>query len=246
MPKVVTKEEFLIKASQVHNNKYDYSKVEFTLSKEKVIIICPIHGEFIQCFSDHVHNGHGCNKCGREEYGIRQRCTTKEFIEKAKLKHGDKYDYSLVNYVDRKTEITIICSLHGEFQQRPTNHLNQHSGCFKCRDVGWTKTAWRKSSNGKIPKLYLIICWNENELFYKIGITNRALISRFKSKTLMPYSFRVINYIFSENSDYLYDLEKELHRNNKGNRYSPKIKFNGHAECYKELPNLESIKIDNI
>ena len=236
MPKIVDKKDFLKKANEIHNFKYDYSLIEYTKVRDYVIIICPRHGEFTQSFSQHIHNKCGCNKCGREDYGIRQRDTQEQFIKKANLKHNNKYDYSLVNFIDYKTKVTIICPLHGNFSQRPVNHINQCAGCFKCREVGWTRTAWKNSSKGKLVKLYLILCWNENEKFYKIGITNRTLLSRFRQQKSMPYSYKIIDYIMSEDSDYIYDLEKELHKLNKENKYKPKIKFNGFTECYKELP----------
>lgn len=56
--------------------------------------------------------------------------TTEIFIEKAKLTHGDKYDYSKVNYTNNSTKVTIICPMHGEFLQAPANHYK--SGCIKC------------------------------------------------------------------------------------------------------------------
>jgi hypothetical protein len=60
------------------------------------------------------------------------KSNTREFIEKAKKVHGDKFDYSKVNYVDNRTKICIICPEHGEFWQRPINHLNSEYGCLKC------------------------------------------------------------------------------------------------------------------
>ena len=54
-----------------------------------------------------------------------------EFIERAKLIHGDKYDYSKVNYVNNKTKISIICPIHGEFEQTPNCHLD-NQGCPNC------------------------------------------------------------------------------------------------------------------
>ena len=56
---------------------------------------------------------------------------TAEFIEKAKKVHGDKYDYLLVNYINNRTKIRIICPIHKEFNQAPTKHL-QGQGCPNC------------------------------------------------------------------------------------------------------------------
>ena len=53
------------------------------------------------------------------------------FIEKAMLIHGSKYDYSLVEYKNNYTKVKIICIEHGEFEQRPDNHLTGQR-CGKC------------------------------------------------------------------------------------------------------------------
>ena len=60
-----------------------------------------------------------------------RKLTTTEFIEKSKEIHGDKYDYSLVDYIDNKTKVKIICPIHGLLEQRPNSHLSGY-GCVKC------------------------------------------------------------------------------------------------------------------
>lgn len=119
-----TTEQFIQRAQQVHGNKYDYSKVVYKNAKTPVIIICPIHGEFEQLPYEHIRRK-GCPKCSRHQL------TKEQFITKAKLIHGDKYDYSKVNYINTTTKICIICPKHGEFYQLPTEHLKGH-GCGKC------------------------------------------------------------------------------------------------------------------
>lgn len=61
-----------------------------------------------------------------------KRKTTKEFIEEAKMVHGNKYDYSKVVYVNNNTKVEIICPEHGSFFQRPNDHLKKN-GCPKER-----------------------------------------------------------------------------------------------------------------
>jgi len=117
--------EFLSKAIQKHDNKYDYSKVKYKGNKNKICIICPEHGEFWQRPNGHL-NGQGCPKCIDNI-----KLTNKTFIEKVKKIHGDKYDYSKVNYINSKTKVCIICPKHGEFWQRPAKHLYGR-GCFQC------------------------------------------------------------------------------------------------------------------
>jgi len=56
---------------------------------------------------------------------------TKEFIDKAIKIHGNKYDYSKVEYIKSNDKVYIICNIHGEFQQTPNGHI-QKKGCKKC------------------------------------------------------------------------------------------------------------------
>ena len=60
-----------------------------------------------------------------------KKLTTDEFIEKAKKIHGDKYDYSLVEYINCRIKVEIICPKHGVFKQNPHSHLQNH-GCPYC------------------------------------------------------------------------------------------------------------------
>ena len=123
-----TTEEFIKKAREVHGDKYEYSKTNYINANTKVCIICPEHGEFWQIPNSHI-SGSGCPKCvGKEQI------TTEDFIKKAKEIHGDKYDYSKVVYKGVDTQVTIICPIHGEFQQTPYHHLNRKQGCPICNE----------------------------------------------------------------------------------------------------------------
>ena len=122
--------EFIDKSIEIHGNKYDYSNTEYVNSNTKVCIICPIHGEFWQTPAAHLQ-GQGCPKCKGETISLSKRKLEKQFIEEAKKIHGDKYDYSKVNYINSHTEVCIICPKHGEFWQKPSKHLSNH-GCPSC------------------------------------------------------------------------------------------------------------------
>ena len=125
-----TNEEFIKKARKVHGDKYDYSKVNYVKSKTKVCIICPIHGEFWQTPNNHLQ-GQDCPQCGEIKRKISLSDTKDIFISKAKQVHGDRYDYSKVEYKNNRTKVCIICPTHGEFLQKPNSHLNGQ-GCRKC------------------------------------------------------------------------------------------------------------------
>ena len=125
-----TTEEWIALANEIHNNKYDYSKVRYENNETKVCIKCPKHGEFWQIPSSHL-SGYGCPTCGVEKVSERCRLSKEEFIKKACKVHSDKYDYSKVEYVNYDTKVRIICPNHGEFWQSPDNHLHG-CGCPKC------------------------------------------------------------------------------------------------------------------
>ena len=130
MSRKKTLNEFIDKAKEVHGNKYDYSKVNYINSQEKVCIVCHEHGEFWQLPFKHL-KGQGCPKCFRNNLSDILKFSIDEFIKKAKEKHGYKYDYSKVEYINNKTKVCIICPEHGEFWQTPHNHLKGY-GCSKC------------------------------------------------------------------------------------------------------------------
>lgn len=115
----------------IHGDRYDYSKVEYKNTDTKVIIICKLHGEFLQR-PDHHKNGIGCPKCSGKAV-----LTTKEIIQDFIDVHGDKYNYSKVNYKNALSTVKIICKQHGEFLQTPHSH-KRGSGCPTC-NIGWSK-----------------------------------------------------------------------------------------------------------
>ena len=123
-------EQWVQEAIKVHGNKYCYDKVDYMGNKVKICIICPTHGEFWQAPDKHLI-GQGCRKCGNERIGKNLQSSTSKFIEKSIKIHGDKYDYSKVEYIGSHTTVCIICEEHGEFYQSPTNHLSGN-GCQQC------------------------------------------------------------------------------------------------------------------
>lgn len=126
-PQEIKNQWYTNKFQEVHGDRYDYSKVQYKTTREKVIIICKEHGEFLQTPNSHL-NGRGCPQCSPS-----QKKTTAKCIEDFIQVHGDIYDYSNVIYVHSHTEVQIICREHGAFLQRPDAHL-EGNGCPKCGD----------------------------------------------------------------------------------------------------------------
>lgn len=126
--KKYTTDLFINKADKVHNYKYNYSLVNYINSKTKIKIICSNHDNdfiFEQLPNAHLQ-GQGCSKCSNNN-----KYDTKTFVAKAKFIHNNLYDYSKVIYENAHKKINIICKKHGEFKQKPNNHLNGQ-GCSKC------------------------------------------------------------------------------------------------------------------
>ena len=119
-----TTDEFIYESIKVHGIKYNYSKTNYINAKTKVCITCEEHGDFWMLPFGHL-NGQGCPKC------VGKHMDTDLFIEKAKLTHRDKYDYSKVVYENSQAKVCIICPEHGEFWQAPAKHLYGR-GCPKC------------------------------------------------------------------------------------------------------------------
>ena len=163
-------DSFIEKARKRHGDKYDYSKVEYKDSVTKVKIICPIHGEFEQAPAAHVR-GNECPLCANRNRGRLSRRSLEEFISKAREVHGDKYDYSKVEYVNVDTKVKIICPTHGEFEMRPMSHLLGR-GCPRCdgrnltqddvikrfREVHGDKYDYSKVVFKKVHEKVTIIC----------------------------------------------------------------------------------------
>jgi formate dehydrogenase assembly factor FdhD len=121
----IGKDKFIERAMLNHDIKYDYTKVIYKDIDTKVEIICDKHGSFFQTPYKHL-KGQNCPKCVHN-----YKDTTESFIKKAKLVHGDLFDYNLINFVSSKVNVDIVCKKHGIFKQSPGSHL-QGSGCIKC------------------------------------------------------------------------------------------------------------------
>jgi len=111
-------QKFIQKAKTIHGDKYNYDKVNYINNRHKVTITCKNHGDFLQRPAGHLQ-GYGCIRCRKDKLSY----TTNQFIEKARSTHGDRYDYSKVKYKHSQTKVIIICPIHGEFEQNPTNHI---------------------------------------------------------------------------------------------------------------------------
>lgn len=142
----ITTEVWLESLPPQNHEMYDYSKVVYTKSKDKVTLICKVCStEFQQSAGSHA-SGCGCPACARARSGGTQRLTQEQFIQKSKDVHGERYDYSSVEYKNSTTKVDIVCRRagHGIFSISSPMHIHQRSGCPFCaqevRTVKQTKT----------------------------------------------------------------------------------------------------------
>lgn len=140
----LTKETFILRAREIHGWKYDYSKVQYVNLRTRVVIRCPLHGEFSQSPGAHLI-GTGCPVCANMRKSESKLKTLDAFLDEARKIHGDKYDYSMVQYSGNNRKVTIICKEHGPFLQAPKTHLRGH-GCPRCSGRGRTTEEFIKEA----------------------------------------------------------------------------------------------------
>lgn len=124
-------ELFLARAEEKFGDRFDLSGVDYVNNKTKVGIACSVHGYFSIRPQQFISSPCGCPRCGQERGGKRRMMSLDTFLTKAKDVHGDAYDYSKVDFVDKDTEVCIVCPKHGDFWQKPHNHLKGY-GCKEC------------------------------------------------------------------------------------------------------------------
>lgn len=143
--KKLSLDEIIGRSKKIHGDKFNYKNS--IIIKNKISVECPLHGYFEQRIFDHI-KGHGCPKCG----GV-GRIDRENFIEKSNKIHNNKYDYSLVNFKNTESKISIICPNHGNFQQKVRYHL-KGKGCPICKTSKGERTIINYLENKKIKFIY--------------------------------------------------------------------------------------------
>jgi hypothetical protein len=173
---MITSIEKLKEKFKIHNDYYQYDFNTYKNLSTRMKIICKIHGEFWQ--SPHNHEwGKGCVFCGRKRIDINTLKDRQEnFITKATLLYGNRFNLSTVNYIDNRQKVKIICKEHGEFSIIPSNFL-QDTSCKKCNSSNrghYCTTLFDREPELKIKKgqFYILNFKNYKEEFIKIGVSN--------------------------------------------------------------------------
>ena len=241
-PKLTPIEETLRKFNIKHKDKgYTYPNLKSSVSySTKIDIICPLHGSFKQTVGKHM-NGHGCSICSFTAAGDKKTQqwlkTVEEYIQ------NELKDDSLVSFVSSENvyksldKFTFTCKTHGIFYKSISN-FRAGQRCPTCNSQKiriWSKQSYSEKCklqyNG-ITNLYCIRCFNENEEFYKVGITIHSNIYKRFLKHKFPYQLEVISFI-TGNVDDMIKLEKDIHKSTSCFRYKPLLNFKGSkTECF--------------
>jgi hypothetical protein len=234
----MSQEEFLERSFESHGDYYDYSLVNLTKgSTEKVDIICPVHGVIRQQAGPHA-SGDGCRNCSALVSARKRGVKVDEFVARAVTSHGDKYDYSKVTLEALVDTVTIVCPVHGDFQQVAQNHVSNTKprGCIQCRNDATSYDMVKKYKNNKelgdsTGKIYLLEMYSEDERFLKIGITSDKY-GRFKRYNQQRdlYDYEILIELEASNLETAL-LERHILRKFRENKYKPLNKFTGRSEC---------------
>ncbi len=240
----MTLPSFIERAEQLHGQIFDYSLVkEFKNQHEKVKIK---HKDCGTVFSMSVYKhlqGQGCSKkeCLAKKIARFHTKTNEEFIKEAITIHGkDHYDYSNTNYKNTKLKVNIFCNhCQKEFSITPDSHINGRSGCYECgnqlRQLGGYLFTLKKKGTYIDGVLYLLECFDDDEHFYKIGITKKSVKQRYSGITKIGYDYECI---FELPVGYIraYEYEQAVLKKLDSYRYRPKKTFGGITECLSINP----------
>lgn len=223
----MTTERFIKEAKEIHGNKYDYSKTDLKKKddKNRVCIICPVHGEFWQNPYSHLR-GYGCEKCGKEKKAQTQTITTEEFIKRANAVHNNKYIYTDTVYKGCYEEVEIECPIHGKFKQLAYSHLDGH-GCKKCATEANSKLLLSNTQdfikkaneihNGK--ENYELVEYKGAKIPITIVCEKGHIYRQIPNKHLSghgcPYCINIISHQENEISEFIKSLGFEVETSNR-------------------------------
>lgn len=231
--KKLSQEEFNIKANKKHGNKFIYSP--YINHRTYIKIECKDCGyKFKQKANNHL-NGQGCPKCS----GNILPSSKQQFIEKAFVIHGDKFDYSLFHYVNSRTAGNIRCKIcNTVFNQRPSAHL-QGQGCPACKASKGELALKRvfdkyniiNKPQYRIPEIL-------NELYYDFYLPDHNLLIEF-------HGIQHFEYVpfFHRNGDD--DLDAQKRRDDVVRSNARQFKYNYLEITYRDLKNLSKQEFES-
>lgn len=133
-------DEVIADANQIHEHEYQYTAIlqdnDHIATTDRLLINCPIHGQFTQTINKHVYQRTGCRQCFTERNARTRSKTTEQFIKDSIRTHGKRYSYDSVDYRGAHQHVLITCPDHGLFSISPANHVLKQQGCNVCASSG--------------------------------------------------------------------------------------------------------------
>lgn len=239
--KRLTNDDFISRCYTLYGQAYSYEKTQYKNNRSNVTVTCLEHGDFTKN-ARALLQGSGCKECNTKwkEYLDRRRFTTDEFIQKSIDLHEGFYSYDNVEYLNSRTNVTITCPIHGNFEQKAGAHLEGY-GCKKCGDLKhgdyrpwFISTYFDKFPDKRDIPAILYLLYSEEEDFYKVGITTKENVTE-RTKYMAHYNFEVISQV----KDTMYNVSvAEQQILSETESYKPKYRFGGYSECIKNFVNI--------
>lgn len=222
-------DKFISEATAKHGGKYSYENAEYKTAKIKLLVTCPVHGDWAITPVAHLAGvGHGCPKCATTSVGLSKRKSQEVFLQQVEAIHGDKYDYSEMVYETKRKKVCLICPVHGRFYILP-NNLLKGSSCGECFGGGY--------STNKHGWLYVL----KSDDIIKVGITNISAEARAKSVSKSSgKKFSKMMSLYSEDGRVANLAETNLLRLFREEYKPVKESFEGYTECFLGM-NYEDI-----
>lgn len=149
-----SQDDIIERLRSIFGEQYGYEKVVYKAMKVPVTLVCHAkdadgieHGEF-SMRPDNIFSGkQGCPKCYDARRSKLQRKPLDVFVDEARKLHNDLYEYHKVDYINTNTKVCIVCKIHGDFWQTPSNHL-KGKGCPYCSGNAkkWNKKTCEKEA----------------------------------------------------------------------------------------------------
>jgi hypothetical protein len=234
---MITQEEFIKRCKDTHGNKYDYSKSIFISYNDKVTITCKKHGDFEIIVNNFLTHSRNCKKCGDiNKSKTKLKIGREKYIFDVKEAYNDLYSFDKLEFRGILNEVILTCNHHGHFKTIARNVL-RGKGCPECypRDYNNFKFKnWKAICINNKAYLYLLNIYNENESFFKIGITKHKNINRrYSGFSKTGYKLEMLSQI-EDTPENIWTSEKLLIKYLKNFHYIPNNKFLGSStECFK-------------
>ena len=211
-----------VKTRGLDNPNYDFSKFKYRGSKQKAVIICLAHGDFLITPSSFLA-GSGCAECFNERRANLNSSTTEEFLREVKVRGLAKpqYCFSKFEYMHSHQKAVIICLAHGDFLIRPSSFL-AGCGCAKCA----------KNPHDRSKKTFVYILTDDEDQRSKIGVSCSLESRILKLKRKTPFKFSLFETFEFNNFDEAFAFEQYVHKILKENLCEFEETFPGHTEWF--------------